>query len=415
MINIDAKTGGKRQSEGYPNGIDALHATKGFLTWSRIAVAWLMVCATPLMAQIDPYSRSLLELGYDQSLVTQGPQTLYGFYYYNDPAFVNTNMALRLVVAPVYFDGEMGFRSVLPRTDVGFGLNGGGYGENYYEVRQGHFLKDQSFDGHGGGVSFNIYHLLNPGSRIPLSLVVQNGVHFSTYSPTSRTDDSFVLPDDRVSSSVRVGLRFAGKQPMLYEDLGMEISAWYQRQWRVDNGAYGFAGDRKVEPSTDLFWFYAGLNYAWTNSGNQVSFAMTMGGSEDADRFSAWRLGGVLPLASEYPLILPGYMYQEISARKFVHFNAAYVAPLSPNHRWQLRLEAATAWVDYLPGFEQHNRWNTGAGPSLSYTSSRDTWRIILRYGYAISAERSGNSDGQSAGLLYQYNFAARRHAGSGN
>lgn len=46
-------------------------------------------------------------------------------------------------------------------------------------------------------------------------------------------------------------------------------------------------------------------------------------------------------------------IYQEISARRFVHFSASYVAPLSTDHRWQLRLNAASAHVDYLPGLEQ--------------------------------------------------------------
>ena len=32
----------------------------------------------------------------------------------------------------------------------------------------------------------------------------------------------------------------------------------------------------------------------------------------EADRFSTCRLGGLLPLASEFPLSLPGYYYQEI-------------------------------------------------------------------------------------------------------
>lgn len=30
-------------------------------------------------AQIDPYPRSLLQLGYDQSLSGQGPQSLYAY------------------------------------------------------------------------------------------------------------------------------------------------------------------------------------------------------------------------------------------------------------------------------------------------------------------------------------------------
>jgi hypothetical protein len=360
-------------------------------------------------AQIDPNPRSLLQLGADQSLTGTGPQSLYAYYYYNDPEFGRTNVALRLAIAPVYLDGEIGFREVLPHTDVGFGINGGGFGENYFEVRRGHYYKDESFDGHGGGASVHLYHRFNPAHLIPLNLVLQGGAHYSTYSEADKTDAAFIVPENRVGTFVRGGLRFAGKEPMLYTDLAMEVSVWFEHQWRLDPAAYGFAGDRQIQPSTDLYWLYAGLNYAWTNSGNQMTFAVTLGGSENADRFSAWRLGGVLPLAGEFPLALPGYYYQEISARRLVHLSAAYVAPLSPDHRWQLRLGVASANVDYLSGFEQPGRWNTGAGPSLSYTSRSAVWRVILRYGYGFNARRDGDAGAHSVGVLYQYNFEQRR------
>ena len=179
----------------------------------------------------------------------------------------------------------------------------------------------------------------------------------------------------------------------------------------MDDSSYGFAGDRDVEPSTDLYWLSAGLNYAWTNTGNQFAFALTAGGSESADRFNAWRLGGVLPLAAEFPVTLPGYYYQEISARRFVHLHAAYVVPLSRDHRWQLRLGAASARVDCLPGFEQPGHWLTGVGTSLSFTSRSEVWRMILRYGYGINAQRDGHDGGHSVGVLYQYNFERRKSA----
>src|ERR1051326_7250082 len=68
--------------------------------------------ASVALAQIDPYPRSLVQLGYDQSVSGRGPQSLYAYYYYNNPEFLSTNMALRLAVAPIYLDGEIGFRQV---------------------------------------------------------------------------------------------------------------------------------------------------------------------------------------------------------------------------------------------------------------------------------------------------------------
>ena len=377
-----------------------------------VAIGLVLGSASVALAQIDPYPRSLLELGYDQSMSGKGPQSLYAYYYYNNPEFLRTNMALHLAVAPVYLDGEIGFRQLLsPHTDVGIGINGGGYGENYYEVRQGRYLEGESFDGHGGGASLNIYHLINPAQLIPLSVVVQGGAHYSTYSATDKTGDQFKLPDDRVSTFARAGLRFAGKEPMLYPDLAMEASIWFEHQWRLDDSTYGFAGDpRRVQPTTDLYWLYAGLSYAWTNTGNQFTFALTSGGSDNADRFNAWRLGGVLPLAAEFPLTLPGYYYQELSAKRFVHLDASYVAPLSADHRWQLRLDVASAYVDYLPGFEQPSHWQTGVGPSLSFTSRSEVWRVIVRYGYGFNALRDGHEGAQSVGVLLQYNFEQRKH-----
>ena len=137
---------------------------------------------------------------------------------------------------------------------------------------------------------------------------------------------------------------------------------------------------------------------------------MTVGGSDQADRFNAYRLGGVLPLAAEFPLTLPGYYYQELSATRFAHCSISYVAPLSIDHRWQLRLGLASALVDYLPGFAQAGHWHTGLGPSLSFTSKTEVWRLIVRYGYGFDALRNGQDGSHSVGLLFQYNFEQRRH-----
>ena len=362
------------------------------------------------VAQIDPMHRNLLELGYDGSLVGQGPQGLYAYYYYNQPDFLNPNTALRLAIAPVYFDGELGFKHLLsPNTDVGLGLYGGGFGDNYYEVRQGSYLKSESFDGHGGGVSVSVYHLLNPGMLIPLNLIVRGGTKYSVYDDNSDTADRFVMPAGRVTGFIRTGFRIAGKEPVLFPDLGLELSCWYERQWRSGTRPYGFGGDRSINSAVSLYWVYAGLNYTWTNSGNHVSLAFTAGGSSGADRFSAWRIGGVLPLVSELPLMLPGYYYEELSAKDFVHFYGAYMIPLDHRHRLQLMVEAATACVSYLPGFEQREAWQTGAGVGLGFTSKREMFRVILRYGYGFNAIRHGREGSQSVGLLFQFNFDACR------
>lgn len=377
----------------------------------RMALLFLgvmLMVAPRAEAQVDPYRRNLVELGYDLPLTGQGPQALYIYYYYNRPDFLNTNTALRLAIAPAYVDSEIGFKHLLsPTTDVGVGFYGGAFGDNFYEVRRGNYLRGESFDGHGGGTSLSIYQLLNPNQRIPINVVVRGGAKYSTFARDSDTANSFVVPEDRLTVFFRTGLRVAGKEPTLYPDLGLELSIWFERQWRTGADPYGFGNDREVNSATSLYWAYAGLNYTWTNSGNKISLAFTVGGSEDADRFSAWRLGGVLPLVSEFPLVLPGYYYEELSAKDFVHLYAAYMIPLDREHRFRLMLEAASARIDYLPGFDEGDTWQTGAGAELGFTPRNQVFHIIVRYGYGFNALRDNERGSHSVGVLFQFDYDA--------
>ena len=370
----------------------------------------IMLAPVTGQAQIDPEHRNLVELGYDQPLSGQGPQGVYGYYYYNDPEFIRTNAALRLALAPAYADAELGFKHLIaPYTDVGVGINGGAYGDSFYEVRRGNYIKSESFYGHGGGAALSIYQLLNPGALIPLNVVARGGIHYTTFDNADQTSGAFRLPQDQVTAFTRAGVRLAGKEPILYPDLGLELSVWFERQWRLENDAYGFNNDRRINPATSLYWLYAGLNYAFTNSGQKISLAVTAGGSADADRFSAWRLGGVLPLISEFPLTLPGYYYEELTARSFVHIYGAYDIPLDRSDRWKFRLEAASARVEYLPGFAQPNEWQTGAGCGISFKPRKKNLQIVLRYGYGFNALRHGEEGANSIGILFQYDFETRK------
>ena len=362
-------------------------------------------------AQIDPEHRNLLELGYDQPITGKGPQGVYAYYYYNTPQLFNTNTALRLAIAPAYVDGELGFKQLLsPTTDVGVGFFGGLFGANYYEVRQGQYYQNESFYGSGGGAALSVYQLLNPGMLIPINVVARAGMRELTYMDTSDTADNFALPANQTVGYTRAGIRVAGKEPLLYPDLGLELSVWFERQWRLDSQEYGFSNDRSISPNVNLYWVYAGLNYAWTNSGQKISFAFTAGGSTDADQLGAYRLGGVLPLVAEFPLILPGYYYEELTATGFEHFYGAYDIPLVPDHRLEFRLEAATAHVDYLNGYQQRSDWQTGVGGGLTFAPKHKNFEIVLRYGYGFNAIRNGKEGAQSIGLLFQYDFEAQRN-----
>jgi hypothetical protein len=303
----------------------------------------------------------------------------------------------------------LGIRRALgENTDVGLGLAGGGFADSYNEIDQGFYRPQQSFDGHGGEVSASIYHLFNPSQMIPLNGLLRGIAHYSTFAPLDDTDPRFRVPEDMGIFSVRTGLRWGGREPTLFPSLAMELSAWYEGSFRTETGTYGF-GDRRVEPHSHLFWGQAYLAYTLPRLQHNFSISLTGGTSADADRFSAYRLGGFLPLVAEYPLSLPGYYYQELSARQFLLFNGTYIVPLDHRHRWNAAATAATAVVDYLPGLSQPGNWNSGVGCGIFYTSA--SWRVMLDYGYGVDAIRSGGRGAHTIGVLLQLDLSHAKEA----
>ena len=361
-------------------------------------------------AQIDPVQRDLVQFGYNQSFQGRAPLAAYAFFYHNQPDFLHTNLTLRLAVAPVYLDSELGFVSLLgPSTDLGIGLSGGGFGDDYNEIRGGKFLPGESFEGDGGEISASIYHLFNPGDEIPLNLVLRGTAHYSFFSRNDDTAANFQLPDDHGDFSVRTGLRWGGVEPTLFPPLAMELSVWYEGHLRSDSGAYGFGGDRELREQSHLLWAEAALAYTLPKSQQSFYARLTAGTSVDADRFSAYRLGGFLPLIAEFPLSLPGYYFQEISARQFVLLNLNYLLPLDEKKRWNIDVNAASAFVDYLPGESQPGNWLNGVGGGILYHSPSDRWKMMLDYAYGIDAIRSHGRGANSIGLLVQFDLGHLR------
>ena len=377
------------------------------------ALLWLML-ATPVFvsAQIDPIKRDLFQLGYNQPVEGHAPFAGYAFFYHNQPDFLRTNVTLRLALAPVYLDSELGFVHGLgPNTDFGLGVAGGGFADTYNEIRGGTYYPTESFDGHGAEVSGSIYHLINPGDLVPLNLVLRAAVHYSTFDrpEETTTDFVFVPPKAREEVNVRTGLRWGGIEPTLFPALAMELSIWYEGQFRNGAGPYGkligTTYDRSVESQSHLFWAEAALSYTLPKSQQNFYVRLLGGTSVDADRFSAYRLGGYLPLVSEFPLSLPGYYFQEISARQFVLFNANYLLPLDRSQRWNLSVNAATAVVDYLPGEEQPGNSLTGVGGGIFYRAPSDRLKIMLDYAYGVDAHRTHGRGANCVGILLQWDF----------
>ena len=371
----------------------------------------LAFCAGRLtaFAQIDPYPRQLVQLGYNGAVEGRAPLAAYLFGYFNTPNFYRTNLTLRLALAPVYLDSELGISGALgENTDLGIGLAGGGYADSYDEIRGGKFLESESFTGHGGETSVSVYHCFNPGQLIPLNGMIRGGVHYSTYRPDDSTAANFKLPGDRTTFSLRTGLRWGGKEPTLYPSLAMELSIWYEGYYRTGSKSYGFAGDRAINSASHLFWMQALIAYTFPESQQNFYINLTAGSSVGADRFSAYRLGALLPLVSEFPLSLPGYYFNEISARNYALLGANYIVPLDHKHHWNINFTGTTAVVDYLPGLAQPGNWHSGVGAGLLYESQ--TVKVMLGYAYGLDAIRSHGRGANSIGVLMQFDLGKARH-----
>ena len=375
----------------------------------------LLLCIAVLLpraarAQVDPEKRQLFQLGYNQSLQGLGPVAAYAYYYLNLPDWPREGQTLRLAVAPVYLDGELAFREALgPQTDLAFGAAGGGFADSHSEVRGGRFIKGESYNGHGGELSTSVYHLFNPGAQIPLNGIVRAGFHYTEYEATSRTAGGFTRPADTGALRTRAGLRWGGREPLLTPNAAMELSAWYEGDFRVNSGAYGFTGDRAVTPQTHQFWARALFAYKMPEREDYFSVNVTAGTSLGADRLSGYKLGTALPLSAEFPLSLPGYYFQEITARQFALVGGLYTLPLDARKRWNLTGYAATAVVDYVGGMSQPGDWHTGVGGGLGYTSPSKVWEFTLGYAYGVDAIRSGGRGAHTVGLVAQYDLEARR------
>jgi hypothetical protein len=390
-----------------------VHYLNGVKKIGQRLLWWSLFIPILASAQIDPVKRELVQTGYNQVFEGHAPFAGYAYYYYNQPDFSRTNQTLRLAIAPVYLDSELGFVNGLgPNTDFAIGLAGGGFADSYNEIRGGTYWPSESFDGHSAELSASVYHLFNPGDLIPLNFVGRGTAHYSFYDRSEDTAPSFRLPNDHGTFSVRTGLRWGGIEPTLLPPLAMELSVWYEGQFRTDTGLYGFNGDRSLSSQSHLFWMQAALSYTLTNSQQNFSARFIAGTSVDADRFSAYRLGGNLPLASEFPLTLPGYFYQEISARQFTLLNANYVVPLDRKEHWSLDVSASSAFVDYLPGEGQPGNWLNGVGGGILYRSPADRFKIMLNYGYGIDAIRSHGRGANSIGFLMQVDLGQFREHG---
>jgi len=377
-----------------------------------VVVALLAVVAAPgALAQIDPVRRDLVEFGYEQPVHGHFPLAAYLFYYVSRPQFGDADHALRVAIAPTYLDGDWATRNALgPNIDLTLGVQGGAFATDYDEIRDGRWLRVQSFKGYDGGADANIYRLFNPGQRIPLYGVLRGAVRYIAFDRDNETGVRFVVPRNQPIASVRAGLRFGGAEPVLIPDKAAELSVWYDGAIRFAPGTYGDANDRRVERSVQRMLGRAFLMYT-LDDGQRFSVQAIGGASVHPDRIGAFRVGGTFTQTAEFPPPLPGYVEGELSARNFFLFAGDYSLPLDRARNWSAGIGVGVARVDYTPGFEQPRAWNTGASLTLAYAPPTRAWRGQLVYGHAFDAMRDGHRGADSVSLLVEIDLEKMGYA----
>ena len=373
------------------------------------AAALIALAAAPVRAQVDPERRSQIETGYEQGLGSPGPYAPYFYIYLNRPDFMASSDTFRLALAPVYFDGEWGIKNALGRFgDAGFGLNGGGYAFGQTEVYRGDEKRGEDFTGHGGGPSLSAYpHLGNIGP-VPLNGVLRVAASYSDYRRGYATAPQFVLPQNEWTGKIRAGLRFGGQPPGLDRAPAGEASVWWETQGREHSVPYGYNGDRTAQGQTNLYW--TRMLFAYTmEDATRLEARTSFGGGTGVDRFSAYRLGGMLTLNSEFPLVLPGYFSHEIAARQYAHLYVRGGMPLDDNRKLVLNLFAAGASITPVAGTDAGGAQHLGVGTSIEFAPRHGALRGVLSYGYAPTALRGGGRGGQGVALSIELNLEPRK------
>ena len=371
------------------------------------AAALIVLAAAPVRAQIDDARRFQLEGGYEQGLGQPGPKWPYVFAYMNRPAVLGSSATLRLAIAPVYLDAELGIRNAFGRyADAGIGFSGGGYAFGQTEVFRGDEKRGESFTGHGGGPSLTAYPRFGNLGPAPLTGVLRAGASYSDYRRDYATAPQFVLPQNEWTALFRAGLRWGGQEPGLDRAPAMEVSTWWESREREHSIPYGYNGDRVAQGQTNLYW--SRILFAYTmKDGVRLGAGTSFGGGTGIDRFSAYRLGGMLTTNAEFPLILPGYFAQEIAARQYAHLWLRGGVPLDDRKKFVFNVFAAGASITPVTGTDAGGAQHVGVGTGLEFAPRKGALRGMLSYGYSPTAERGGGRGGHGVALSLELDLAA--------
>lgn len=370
-----------------------------------VLLAVLALAAAPARAQIDDSRRLLLEAGYEDGVANPGPSAPYAFLYLNRPRVAGPGSALRIAVAPVYADAELGLPGIFgSRTDLGLGLSGGGYAFGHAEVRRGDEKAGEAFIGHGTGVSVSLYPRIAKVGPLPVNGVFRVSMNYTDYQRTARTDANFQTPPDQWSSFARAGIRVGGIEPGVDKGRALEASLWAENRVRDKPAAFGYDDDRTIARSVRLVWTRLQVSLPGPLD-TRVSGGLNAGAGGSIGRLSAYRLGGMTTQTAEFPLVLPGYFSQEISARRFLHAWAHTAIPLRGSRSFFLDLTAAGASVAPVPGTDPGALRHVGLSAGVGFSPKDSGLHALLTYGYAPTAYRGPRRGAHALALNVEIDF----------
>jgi hypothetical protein len=368
----------------------------------------LYLCFLMLPAQargeIDPEQRTNLELGGAGPLNSSGPLGGYGLLLINRPHFRNLDTYLLAIISP-YLYGEV-IRDKWPAEGhaVGFSLGGGFLANNFDQIRNGRFQRNESFRGDGGDTALSYYLRPPPiAGELPVDGILRFGSGYASYQNSSATDPAYQLPPDGFIHSARVGVRMGGVPPELLPEKALEFSLWHEVKYRAKTGAFGLPGkERGTEHLTQQSWArLGGIMPTWKHQ--SASVMISAGTSGKSDELSCYRMGSGLRFQDEFPYILHGYYFREIFARSLFLLNISYrLTPIPAMERLQLQLNYDYALVRYLPSHELPRNSLNGLGIDFILLLDNGI-TLTVGYGYGADAPRRGGFDGHQINMMFEW------------
>ena len=181
---------------------------------------------------MDDESRLHFEVGAETPLRGNGPLTGYITGSSTRPDFLDKDLYLRMVVAPVYASAEL----IRDRWPTGGERHRPGRRRrplraSQAEFRDGRFKDKESFTGDSAEATLAYYHR-GPKlwSRLPLEGQIRVRPKYVWYDRTGDTANRFRLPENSALYEARAGIRLGGIPPELYPGAALELSGVARRR-----------------------------------------------------------------------------------------------------------------------------------------------------------------------------------------